>query len=736
MDSQRVLQEGELVQWYRVEQILGRGGFGVTYLATDTNLDHKVAIKEYMPTLDVERLADNSIVPVDDSFRDRFDNGVGNFLREARTLVKFRHPNIVRVMTVFEANNTAYLVMEYEEGEEFKACVKRGACQDENTLKSLFIRIVDGLDQVHQYGFLHRDIKPVNLIIRNDGTPVLLDFGAARSTDGEAGAHTAYVSAGYTPIEQYQEGQNFEVGPWTDIYSLGATLYFAIGGETPVGPTSRLAAMIRKTPDPLPPASEVGAGRYSQSFLDAIDWALSFKPADRPQNLSDWRTALSAGESVDQSRDQSLAPEFDQQPEQRPEQRPEQQPAQKHEQQTELLAKKTAQKQRPAAKPQTMASLGRWAAVAFSLAVVSVAGAKVYQTYDSRKAITNLLDQADQRFETGNYVNGAVPLYREVLASKPDHPEAQLKLRQIKDIYVQRVDAQIRTADFDQADQTIEELKKITTDDKVTSELLGRLQLAREDQVFEARFEQAQAHNAAGEHQRAMALIRSLETERPQDPRLAEIKSVANRGLNEYAAREERLAKELEEKEQKRLATAKRIADANRRQQQRRDQYNRYLGFAEGAVSEGDIVTARNWLDDARSLQIEDDRLSSLESQVVAQEAFERRPLTEYEVGYATSQFNALVRAVESKNQADIKSLTEGRSSGQNLFDALLARHTRIDVKVVDIKSSVGPKRVTAKLRIEAMFLPNGDIAYPSPAWRDTELRLNRQRYSWSKIVW
>jgi len=289
---QRILQQGEFVQWYRIEELLGRGGFGVTYLATDTNLDHKVAIKEYMPGWAVERMDDNSLHARSDTLKRDFDQGVTNFLREARTLVKFRHPNIVRVMTVFEANNTAYLVMEYEEGEEFKSYVHRGTGMDEASLKHLILKIADGLDQVHQYGFLHRDIKPVNLIIRKDGTPVLLDFGAARPTDSEGSAHTAFVSAGYTPIEQYQEGKGMELGPWTDIYSLGATIYYAITGNTPVGPTARLAALVRKSPDPLSPAREVGAGRYTNQFLDAIDAALRFNPQDRPQSLSQWREML------------------------------------------------------------------------------------------------------------------------------------------------------------------------------------------------------------------------------------------------------------------------------------------------------------------------------------------------------------------------------------------------------------------------------------------------------------
>ena len=135
IDTDPTLTEGDLIQWYRVEKILGRGGFGVTYLATDTNLDHVVAIKEYLPGSLVRRQPDHTLVAVTESTQAQYSDGLQRFLREARTLVKFRHPNIVRVMAVFEANNTAYLVMEYEEGEQFKEYVKRVGGVAESKLK-------------------------------------------------------------------------------------------------------------------------------------------------------------------------------------------------------------------------------------------------------------------------------------------------------------------------------------------------------------------------------------------------------------------------------------------------------------------------------------------------------------------------------------------------------------------------------------------------------------------------
>ncbi len=719
MDNHRILQAGDLVQWYRIEKVLGRGGFGVTYLATDTNLDHKVAIKEYMPGWAVERLNDNSLAPLNQAVREDFDLGVESFLREARTLVKFRHPNIVRVMTVFEANNTAYLVMEYEEGEEFKSYVQLGDGIDEPSLKSLILRIVDGLDQVHQYGFLHRDIKPVNLIIRNDGTPVLLDFGAARPTDAEAGAHTAFVSAGYTPIEQYQEGDGLEVGPWTDIYALGATLYYAISGETPVGPTGRLAAMVNKSPDPLKPAIAVGAGRYSDAFLGAIDWAMKFKPDQRPQNLTEWRSAFGdetpATENTTPSRllkrSQSLEPQGVDRSLTRP-----------------GLSRKPQPAKRSA--PRRLAGL-----LAGGLALTA-AGGWFYQDYQKRTALDELLRRADTEFDNGAYIDGALPLYRQILGRAPGNSTAQSRLKEIEDKARDQITAAINSGDIPLAEKSLTEFREVSSDTDLQQRLQQQVEVARQRQIANEQFNEVQALVSEGEYQQALAMLDDLRTGRPDDPRIEEISAAARSAMDEARQQEEQLAKNLAEKRRREAAAQARVANANRRQRELKQTYNNYLSRAEDAVSEGDLRSARLSLDSARALQMSDSRLAALEAQVVEQETYLRKPLSDYEVSYASGQFNALRGAVESKNLRAIESLSENRPSRQGLFDTLFDRYTRLEVKVLDVKSELDPKRVTARLRIAAMILPNGDIVYPSPAYRDTDLTLNRKRYGWSRIIW
>lgn len=285
-----LLSHGEMLNWYRIERVLGRGGFGVIYLATDTNLDHQVAIKEYR-VLDSAGSYQTQVDPAAE--KAKAGEGVQRFISEARNLVRFKHPNIVRVMSVFELNNTAYIVMEFEEGIDFREYLQNDQNRRESALKTLLVPIADGLAQVHKSGFIHRDIKPANILVRTDGTPVLLDFGSARSSHS---AHTepltALVSAGYAPLEQYSGGSEREQGPWTDIYALGAVLYFAVTGLEPVDSAKRGSAMLNGGQDPLLKARMVGQGQYSPTFLSAIDWALQFRISERPQSLSVWLEAL------------------------------------------------------------------------------------------------------------------------------------------------------------------------------------------------------------------------------------------------------------------------------------------------------------------------------------------------------------------------------------------------------------------------------------------------------------
>ena len=178
------LPDGYKLHWYEIHAILGRGGFGITYLALDTNLNHEVAIKEFLPTDLAMRASDSSIHPISDDHTDTFGWGLNRFITEAQTLAQFRHPNIVLVHSVFEANGTAYMVMEYEKGESLEEVYKLNRLTTEEDLLALLYPLMDGLERIHETGFVHRDIKPKNIYLRDDGRPVLLDFGSARQALG------------------------------------------------------------------------------------------------------------------------------------------------------------------------------------------------------------------------------------------------------------------------------------------------------------------------------------------------------------------------------------------------------------------------------------------------------------------------------------------------------------------------------------------------------------------------
>jgi serine/threonine protein kinase len=280
------LRPGCEFEGYRIEQELGAGGFGITYAATELLIGRTVAIKEYLPANCATRASDSVTVhPTGPRYRPVFEFGLKRFRKEAQALVHFRHPNIVSVYRFFEAHGTAYLVMAFEEGMSLGAILKRHGPITEDEIREVLDPLLDGVALVHRSGFLHRDIKPDNVIIRRtDGSPVLIDFGAARQEAGLHDISQPIVSAGYSPFEQYASAGH--QGPFSDLYALGATAYACVTGHRPTDATDRLAGAR------MMPAMDAGKGRYSETLLYAIDRALAVMAEDRPQSVEEWRAML------------------------------------------------------------------------------------------------------------------------------------------------------------------------------------------------------------------------------------------------------------------------------------------------------------------------------------------------------------------------------------------------------------------------------------------------------------
>ncbi|MBS0525122.1 MAG: protein kinase [Proteobacteria bacterium] len=280
-DNVQALPVGTLLEDYRLDSVIGHGGFGITYRAFDSQLAKVVAIKEYLPVEFAVRQGDK-VVPRSGRSAEDFAWGRERFLDEARALARFRHPHIVPVLRFLTANGTAYTVMEFEDGRSLGEMIGHsGRRLPPEEVRRLAEGVLLGLGAVHAQGFLHRDIKPSNIIIRRDGVPILIDFGAARQAiGGRTRTLTSVLTPQYAPIEQYTaEGKQ---GPWSDIYSAAAVLHHAITGAPPPEAASRIGK------DTYRPLADREARSYDKAFLAAIDSALAFAPEQRPQSVADW----------------------------------------------------------------------------------------------------------------------------------------------------------------------------------------------------------------------------------------------------------------------------------------------------------------------------------------------------------------------------------------------------------------------------------------------------------------
>ena len=281
----------ELVGDFRIDRVLGAGGFGITYLADEIALARSVTIKEYFPSDFAARSKDQGAVPRSGDCAGDYKWGLDRFIEEAQTLARFDHRNICRVYRYFRANNTGYMVLHFEEGLSLKGWLKGlGRAPRQAEIDKIVGPLLDALEVIHKADFLHRDIAPDNIMLRRDGSPVLIDFGSAR---GDIASHSRTVSAlvkpGYSPYEQYAE-KSSQQGPWTDIYAFAATIYHAITGRRPPDSPSRVVH------DEYVPAMEALTGAYRPRFLAAIDRGMSLDIERRPKSIMEWRGDLLAPE--------------------------------------------------------------------------------------------------------------------------------------------------------------------------------------------------------------------------------------------------------------------------------------------------------------------------------------------------------------------------------------------------------------------------------------------------------
>ena len=291
-DQGSELKPGYRLQEYVVERLLGVGGFSIVYLARDTRLDRRVALKEYLPATLATRAPSGEVMPRLPRFAEFYDKGLRGFVNEAQLLASFDHASLVKVYRFWSENGSAYMVMPYYEGITLERWLADlGTPPSERWLRQLADGLMEALAVLHAQRCWHRDVAPDNILMlynRKGGAyleqvpqPVLLDFGAARRVIGDATQQlTAILKSGYSPVEQYEGEVSIRQGPWTDVYALCAVLYTAVVGRAPA---SSIARIVR---DELVPAREAARGRYSDTFLAAIDAGLAVRPEQRPPSTA------------------------------------------------------------------------------------------------------------------------------------------------------------------------------------------------------------------------------------------------------------------------------------------------------------------------------------------------------------------------------------------------------------------------------------------------------------------
>ena len=279
------LPEQHVLGDYILGSLLSTGGFSMVYLAHDQQQVPR-AIKEYFPCALAKREGETRVIPVSEETVPLFQHGLKCFFEEARALAAITHPNVVRVTDIFRANETVYMVMQYVRGRTLQFHIKRHRRQfTERFLRATVTNLLNGLREVHSRKLLHLDIKPENIYLAMDGRPVLLDLGAARYALGESPFRFhPMLSGGYAAPEQYRNGE--QLGPWTDVYAVGAAMYSCVTGTRPISAEERVAGKE------LPPARDLAETQYSDEFFDIIDNCMQLDATTRPQSAFVLQKAL------------------------------------------------------------------------------------------------------------------------------------------------------------------------------------------------------------------------------------------------------------------------------------------------------------------------------------------------------------------------------------------------------------------------------------------------------------
>jgi TPR repeat protein/serine/threonine protein kinase len=284
----KALPTGAKIGEFEIIRVLGEGGFGIVYLAFDQTLHRHVAIKEYFPASYAVRRDGQTITALSPNHVDTYRAGMASFIEEARLLARFEHPALVKVLRYWEANGTAYMVMPHYQGRTLRELLKMpDEFSTEIELRALMSPLLDAVAVMHDEHCYHRDISPENVIIRPNGAPVLLDFGAARRILGDSTtALTVVLKQNYAPIEQYSDDGALAQGPWTDIYALAAVMYTAIMRKPPA------SAVARVYQDPVKPLAQAAPAGFTQQFLRGIDAGMAVKPEHRPRTIAAFKEVL------------------------------------------------------------------------------------------------------------------------------------------------------------------------------------------------------------------------------------------------------------------------------------------------------------------------------------------------------------------------------------------------------------------------------------------------------------